>query len=134
MSSTGQFAAEVCLGVDVGGSSIKAGLVDRDGKVVASAVSPTPVGPDAAVETIAQLLDELLREGRVARSGVVGAGIGTPGPLSPSKGVIYRCANLEGWIDVPIRDLVSRRLGLPVVSDNDGNLAAFGEYWAGAGG
>ncbi|MCG3129418.1 MAG: Glucokinase [Phycisphaerae bacterium] len=134
MSSTGQVGGEVCLGVDVGGSSIKAGLVDRDGKVVASAVMSTPVGPDAAVETIAQMFDALLREGRVARSGVVGVGVGTPGPLSPSKGVIYRCANLEGWIDVSIRDLVSRRLDLPVVFDNDGNLAAFGEYWAGAGG
>ncbi len=124
----------VCLGIDVGGTNIKAGLVARDGGIVGADVRPTPQGPGAALAVIAEMFDQLLRQTNVRREEVKAAGIGTPGPLSASKGVVYRCANLEGWVNVPIRDWLSGRLNLPVVFDNDGNLAGFGEYWAGAGG
>lgn len=124
----------MCLGIDVGGTNIKVGLVAENGEVVAAMLRPTPQGPLAALTVIAEMFDQLLRKANVRREDVQAAGIGTPGPLSPSKGVVYRCANLEGWVNVPIREQLAARLNLPVVFDNDGNLAGFGEYWAGAGG
>jgi glucokinase len=112
----------LCLGIDVGGSAIKSGLVDCEGRVVFAVSRPTPVGPASALDVMATMLEDLLREAGATR-----------GPLSPSRGIVFHCANLKGWVNVPIREQLSRRLNLPVVFDNDGNLAAFGEYWAGAG-
>ncbi len=63
---------------------------------------------------------------------VAGVGIGAPGPLDRRSGTVLETPNL-GWRNVPLCDMVSRELGLPVVLDNDANCAAFGEWWLGAG-
>jgi glucokinase len=64
---------------------------------------------------------------------LLAVGIGSPGPLSPSGGFLINPGNLPGWQGFPLRDRLSDRLAKPVVLDNDANLAAFGEYWGGAG-
>ena len=68
-----------------------------------------------------------------AESQIVGSRVGTPEPLDLKKGVIVRSANLPGWQNVPVRAHLQEKLGLPVVLENDGNAAAYGEYWVGAG-
>jgi glucokinase len=80
-------------------------------------------------ETISALLDECKSD----LASVVGVGLATPGPLSLREGRIIHAANLPGWRDVPIREALANPLGLPVVLENDGNAAAFGEHVAGAG-
>ncbi|MEK7786066.1 MAG: ROK family protein, partial [Chloroflexota bacterium] len=64
---------------------------------------------------------------------IVGIGLATPGPLDLDEGRIIRTANLPGWKDVPIRDTLRQKTGLPVTLENDGNAAAYGEYRCGAG-
>lgn len=78
-----------------------------------------------------RLSDEVLASLGATRRGVAGVGVGSPGPLSQSRGVVVRCANLPGWENVPLRDTLSGRLGLPVILENDANAAAFGEFWSG---
>ena len=68
----------------------------------------------------------------VGAEGVMGVGIGAPGPLDRNSGVVLETPNL-GWRNVPIRDMVASELGLPAVLDNDANCAAFAEWWLGAG-
>ncbi len=117
------------IGVDLGGTAIKAGLVDGSLDVVARTMLPTCAdqGADAVIQRIAAAVDEL----RAANnSHVVAVGVGTPGPMSPSKGVVYRSGNLPGWQDVLLRDILERRLNLPVTIDNDANVAAYGEHRA----
>ena len=121
------------IGIDLGGTNIKTALIDANGSPLSRRVSQydPAIGPDATVELIAAAVDEMRSELRDAVR-LVGAGIGCPGPMDRAAGRVINAANLPGWHDVPIRDLLSRRLELPVVFDNDGNAAAFGESLAAA--
>lgn len=65
--------------------------------------------------------------------GVSACGAGVPGPLTPDRNVIVDAVNIEGWKDVPFRKLLSQHLKMPVVLENDANVAGFGEFKAGAG-
>lgn len=117
------------LGLDLGGTSIKAGVVDGDGRVVGRANVPT--GPTAQ-----HVLAALLAAGEQARIAAgVGAlaavGVASPGVLSTSAGIVHRAANLPGLVDFPLRDRIADALGIPAVLENDANAAAFGEYQAG---
>jgi glucokinase len=124
----------IAMGVDLGGTNIKAGVVDETGRVVVSTCAPTlsDRGPGAVIDRMAALIGELASSGAVAGAGLCGVGLATPGPLSPSRGVVIRSANLPGWADVPICKLITERTGLRTVLDNDANLAAYGEFRAGA--
>lgn len=122
------------VGLDVGGTDIKAGLIGDDGTVAASAVRPTRSsrGAAAVLADMAALADEVIVRSGQDRSSVVGVGIGFPGPLSPSRGVIFKPANLPGFENVPVRDELTRLTGLPATLDNDANVAAYAEFWVGA--
>jgi glucokinase len=126
----------LCL--DVGGTGMSAAVFREDGGApVARTSVPTPVekGVEGVVDAAANLI-RLVRaraeeEGIPARR-IVGVGAGFPGAVDPDRGVVRQAPNLR-WRDVPIRDLLQERIGLPVVVDNDANCAALGEWWEGAG-
>lgn len=113
------------IGVDLGGTEIKAGIYDQGMNRVARFTRATDAkeGPTGIILRIVEIVEELRRWGNACAIGV-----GCPGPLSPSKGITYRPANLPGWDQVPLRDTVAKRAGLPTIIDNDANLAAYGEY------
>ncbi len=121
------------IGVDLGGSWTKIGISGREGDILARRSIPTrgEEGPDRVVREIARAVDELVGGAGLSRSSLRGVGIGSPGPLDTGRGVIVETPNLK-WRDVPIRDMVASVLGLRTVLDNDGNTAAFGEWWKGA--
>ncbi len=123
------------VGLDVGGTNIKAGLIGSDGTLLAKVMRPTRAerGVEAVLADMAALSEEVRAEGGADRANVVGVGIGAPGPLSPSRGVIIKSANLPGFKNVPMRDELARRTGLPARLDNDANAAAYAEFWVGAG-
>ncbi|UCE59023.1 MAG: ROK family protein [Phycisphaerales bacterium] len=128
-------AQSVAIGIDLGGTNLKVAAVDGNGRIVAQHARPVNAerGPDVVVTDIAQVVGDTLSGLTLTRSNVVGVGVGTPGPLNISAGRVIKAANLPGWKDVPLRDLLADSLSLPVSLDNDGNAAAYGEYWAGAG-
>jgi glucokinase len=120
-------AGERVIGVDVGGTKILAGLVDREGAVERSIVRPTPdSSQDALVEAIVAAARELVDER------VVAAGFGVPSQIDQRRGTLGRAVNLP-LADIPFRDLMAERLGVPVALDNDANVAAFAEWSSGAG-
>jgi glucokinase len=82
---------------------------------------------------MAELVYSLIASAGVDRRQIVGVGVGAPGPMSHEQGLIYRAPNLPGWVNIPLRNLFSGQIGLPVVVENDANAAAFGEFKAGAG-
>jgi glucokinase len=123
------------VGLDVGGTNIKIGVVDDSGETLAYQSMPTEQdkGAEDACGRMAVMVRRLLEEHNITAGDVARAGIATPGPMDIAKGMILRPGNLPGWWDFPIRDRVSHHLGLPVTFANDANAAAYGEFWSGAG-
>ncbi|MEI6257291.1 MAG: ROK family protein [Planctomycetota bacterium] len=123
------------VGVDLGGTNIKAALVDDEGRVVAFHTEPTHVerGPEDAAARMGRCVHSLAHQVGIATSDIATVGLGTPGPQDLSTGVILRAGNLPGWDNFPIRDRVAAHCGHPVTYANDANAAAFGEFWVGSG-
>jgi glucokinase len=128
--------ANACyIGLDLGGTNIKAGATDGEGNVLARASIPTEVerGPDDVIERMVSMTRGVMAESQRSIEDYVGVGVGSPGPLSHRYGVVYKPANLPNWDNVPVNEFIRTRIGLPVVLENDANAALLGEYWVGAG-
>ena len=126
------------VGVDIGGTNVVVGTMPEDGsRVLGLRKERTLVtdGPDAVVEQIARMVKASLAEARTALGGtaleVAGVGIGAPGPLDTTNGIVLLTPNL-GWRNFPLRDRVRDAVGFPAALDNDANCAIFGEWWRGA--
>lgn len=120
-------------GVDIGGTNLRVGLVPfAGGRPIAVTSAPTlsERGPDAVVADVVCMLRAAVAE--VDRANVAGVGVGAPGPLDRTRGVVLETPNLA-WREVPLAEMVERGIGLPVVLDNDANCFALGEWWLGAG-
>jgi glucokinase len=114
------------IGIDVGGTKILAGLVDREGTVAAHREYATPRDSEA------ELLDALEAAVRELRDQtVVAVGFGIPSRIDQRAGIAIGSVNVP-LVEVPFRDVMRERLGLPVAIDNDANAAAIAEWKAGA--
>jgi len=119
------------IGIDFGGTSIKAGLV-RGGTVLEhgnNIDTQAASGPD-------QLIAEMAEEVRAIRSvhpDVKAVGVGLPGLINPHLGVVHTLSNVRGWTEIPLAKLLEKATGLPVVIENDANAMAWGEFLFGAG-
>ncbi|GAB4197224.1 MAG: ROK family protein [Phycisphaeraceae bacterium] len=122
------------VGVDLGGTNIQAGILDDDGKLLASDKIKTKAenGPEAVIDRIAKLADDLIKQAGVSREQVGGLGIEAPGAVDYKQGLVLNAVNLR-WNHVPLGQHLQDRLGIPVVVDNDVNVGTWGEYKAGAG-
>lgn len=119
------------IGIDVGGTNLKAGLVREDGQILA--VERTPLAfenPEQFARTLAQLGQSVLHQAGIPVSDVVSAGIGIPGAVAGGD-ILYTC-NIP-LRDVPLSRLFRKHLDVPVLLENDANCAAVGEWLCGAG-
>jgi glucokinase len=123
------------LGIDLGGTNIKGGVCDADNALIVRHSIPTEAhaGFDHVFERLVQFVDQAIAKAQLDRDQVSYIGIGAPGPMSHSQGMIYHAPNLPGWENVPLRDRLAEATGLPVTLENDANAAAFGEFARGAG-
>jgi len=121
------------IGVDLGGTQIRAALADAEGQIVrrTSCLTLAEEGLEPVIGRIKSAIYEVM--GSTGRREVQGIGVAAPGPLDPWKGVIIECPNLPGWENVPLKDLLEEEFGLPVVVGNDANSAALAEQRFGAG-
>jgi glucokinase len=116
------------IGVDIGGTKVAAGVVDPDGKIHQQVRRDTPSAEPSEIEdVIADVVDEL-RKG----NDVIAVGIGAAGFIDGDRATVLFAPNLA-WRNEPLRDEVAKRIGLPVVVENDANAAAWGEVKYGAG-
>jgi glucokinase len=118
------------LGIDLGGTKILSVCLDRELRIVSQDLRPTGAadGPGAVIERMAA-------SAKAAANGrsIVAAGISTPGPSDPRRGIVTTPPNLPGWRDVPLAALIGERLGVPALIENDANAAAIAEHRLGAG-
>jgi glucokinase len=121
------------IGVDLGGTNLRAAAVDQRGAILEKISLSTDLaaGRDAVIEDIVANIAGLRQT--MGRGGLVGVGIGVPGFIRMKEGMIVGSHNMPGFDNFPVRDEISRRLGSPVILENDANAAALGEKWMGAG-
>lgn len=121
-------------GLDLGGTNIKAALVDDLGRIVAFHTEPTHAsrGPEDAAARMGRAVHTLASLAGVATTDIARVGLGSPGPLDIPSGVIVRAGNLPGWDGFPLRDRVAAHSGRGVTFANDANAAGYGEYWVGS--
>ena len=125
--------AEYSIGVDLGGTNLRAAAVDRSGMILdrVSGSTQLSAGRDAVIsDIVASILR--LRADRPSEQ-LAGIGIGVPGFIIMEKGIISMSPNLHFFENFPIRDEIERLLQTPVLLENDANVAALGEKWIGAG-
>ncbi|MDR2755365.1 MAG: ROK family protein [Planctomycetaceae bacterium] len=132
------------IGVDVGGTSIKIGLVDdygcsidsgaiNDEGVHLSCISiRTEPHPQTAIELIAEAIHDMFRRLHIDKTSCNGLGLGIPGTMDMVSRKLRQPPNLHSWEGFPICDELSKLIGLPVLFCNDANAAAYGEYWVGS--
>lgn len=124
------------VGVDLGGTNVRSGLVDRDGNILFRDERKT-LAQESAEAPVKQIVDSItavVKSGGVSFGDICGVGIGSPGPLSSKEGKVLRAGNLPHWFDFPIASIVSERIGgRKVYLQNDANMFAYGEWWMGAG-
>jgi glucokinase len=119
--------ADACvIGVDLGGTKLLAGTVDAQLRVHHRAYRLSR--PEAVVETIVEAVEEARQ---ATRAEVRAVGVGVPCLIEPVSGTVMACNHFD-LLDVPLRDLLAERIGLPVVVDNDANAALFAEWQFGA--
>lgn len=122
------------IGIDLGGTAIKYGLVTREGKIVFDTERPTPDGRKAILDEFAKIVSSLKETAKEKGFRVGGVGVGSPGLIDPEQGkVIGRSPNLRGWEGANIRKGLENKSGLTVSVDNDANVMALAEHRLGAG-
>jgi len=121
-------------GIDLGGTNIKAALLDDLGRIVEFHTEPTHAarGPEDAAARMGRAVHTLAGRAGIATTDVARVGLGSPGPLDIPAGTIVRAGNLPGWDDFPLRDRVAAHAGCDVTFANDANAAGYGEYWVGS--
>jgi len=119
------------VAVDLGGTNIRAERYTADAASQArfSLKTNAHEGPRVVLDRLLQTIQNVMP---ADKGEVASIAIGAPGPLDPKAGVIINAPNLAGWENVPLRDVIHARFGLPVVLGNDANLAALAEWRFGA--
>lgn len=120
------------VGMDIGGTKVRAGIVSESGRLAGAALSvPTKSWEDP--ESIFLRISDLLSLVMDGHDDVRAIGIGSTGPLDPDKGVILECNNLPTMHGFHLKERIEERFGLPVSMDNDANAFVLGEAIAGSG-
>ncbi|HEY1011064.1 MAG TPA: ROK family protein [Herpetosiphonaceae bacterium] len=124
---------DYAIGIDLGGTHLRAALVDSEGTIFTHRRVPTLAheGPEAVVGRIAELITAMRESSPDAT--ILGVGVAAPGPLDPEAGIVITAPNMPGWNNFPLRDAVQAHASWPVVIGNDANLAAVGEWRFGGG-
>ena len=125
--------SKYAVGVDVGGTTVKLGVLDTDGNLFNKweIVTRKEENGSHILPDIAASINEKLKEFNIAKEDVTGIGIGVPGPID-DNGVVHVAVNL-GWGEFNVNETLTKLTGIPAKAGNDANVAALGEMWKGGG-
>lgn len=125
--------SDTALAVDLGGTNVRAALVDSDGTIRHLVSRPTlgQEGREAVIDRMAALVGEVVAHEKPEQE--VEVGVVAPGMIDPDAGVVYFGPNIPDWHDIPLRDMLETRLNRRVYIGNDANCAALGESRFGSG-
>ncbi len=120
------------IGVDIGGTNLKVGIINEDGSIFNSSNVPMVKGENECIELLESVILSLLNEGNLSLKEIAGIGIGVPGTLDAERGIVEYSNNLH-YNDFELGSLLTKKFNLPVRMSNDANVATFGEAIYGAG-
>ena len=117
------------LGIDLGGTNLKSGVIDEVGNIIEQSTSPT--NADEGINSVINKITDLIHDTE-KRYKIKSVGIGVPGIVS-DEGTVLISPNLPGWINLPLKQKLTETVNLPLAIDNDANTAAIAELELGAG-
>jgi len=122
------------IGVDLGGTNLRIAAVDGQGNLMekVTLATRTVLGRDQVLNEMCGAIRRVSDKYKASAT-LLGVGIGVPGIIDMDTGMMREPPNLPGWADYPVRAEIEKRLGAPVILENDANVAALGEKWLGAG-
>jgi glucokinase len=128
-------AEPLYVGLDVGGTTMKAGVVDGSGRSLGSVSLPTEAhrGQEFGLKRMCESIRQAVAAANLKMAQISAIGVATPGTMDIPGGMILDPPNLKPWRNVPVREHVKKTFKLPTAFQNDANAAALGEFWAGAG-
>ncbi len=121
-------AMEAVIGVDLGGTKVGIGRVEK-GRIIRH-ISAAVSGQGSAAEVIEEVVGAIAR---VFDPDVVGIGVGVPSVVDVEKGIVYDVQNIPSWKEIPLKEILENRFGRPVYINNDANCFAVGEKHFGRG-
>jgi len=118
------------VGIDLGGTNLKIALLDSKFRIKHKESLNTRKFSDKGelIAAIASAVSGIINNFTLSKKDVLGVGLGLPGPVDHEKGIVHFFPNIPGWKEVPLRNILQKRLGLKVVLDNDAKLMALAEY------
>ncbi|WP_337019931.1 ROK family glucokinase [Oceanobacillus massiliensis] len=125
---------ELLIGIDIGGTSVKLGIIERNGNIYKKWEIPTNIenAGRAIVDDIWLSIDETLSDIEIDPSAIAGIGVGAPGFIETETGFVYEAVNI-GWKNFDLANQLQQKSGMKVFVENDANTAVLGENWTGAG-
>ncbi|MDP8265202.1 MAG: ROK family protein [Candidatus Aceula lacicola] len=124
------------IGIDIGGTNIKFGLVSKKGQIVSRLnLKTSSVGKNVSqlAEGLVSACLKLISENHLAKKQILGIGIGLPGLVNIKRSIVYSLTNIKGWKNVPFKKIIEKRIGISTFIDNDVNVVALAEWKYGAG-
>ena len=123
------------IGVDIGGTNIKLALCDKKARLKDKRTFSTTSfeGKSALIDGIVSRIENLVSGAGLKKRDIIGVGIGAPGAVDIRTGTVHYLTNIPDWREVPLGNILKKRLGIPVFVDNDVNVMALGEVYFGAG-
>lgn len=118
-------AGKCVVGVDIGGTKMMAAVLDHQFKVIGRCKKKSKDKEEGAEARVIGVIEEAIADAKGAK--IVGIGVGSPGPLDPTTGVIIDTPNL-GWKDFPLAEVLADKFEVPVLVDNDVNIGTYGEW------
>jgi glucokinase len=123
------------IGIDLGGTRIKVGLVEPQGRILLSKnyLTLLELGKQKTLKRIVRIVNQLINISTQIGSKPILIGIGAAGVIDREKGIIKHSPNFPDWKDVPLARLIAEEAGITTYLDNDANSVTYGEKWIGAG-
>ena len=123
-------SAKFIIGIDLGGTNLKAGLLDNNCIIKDKIVLVTKkfTNKKGLISAIIFAIDSLIKDNKLTKKQILGIGIGVPGPTNYQKGIVHFLPNIPGWREVKLKSILEKKLRLRVRVDNDAKVMTLAEY------
>ena len=123
------------IGIDLGGTNVKLALLKNVNCIVQKAVIETckHEGKAKLITEIAKTIKQFIKDNKLTKNMIAGIGIGVAGPINFDRGFVHNLTNIKGWKNTPLRQILTKRVGIKTFVDNDVNVVTLGELVYGAG-